>query len=171
MIFKHLFRSKHQNPDPQVRIQAIENLNKQDPQQKSVLHELAFNDADVGVSLAALQKLDSFVLWYKMSQIAKNDRVQKKSQQFVENTLLDGQNKALSDKEKQTFILETHDIRLIEKLLVQQWIQNDTPLAMSLLQKVDKPQLQEKLLFDTQNEGLQTLFRTTRCPKIFLLFF
>ncbi|MFT5838687.1 MAG: exonuclease SbcC, partial [Flavobacteriales bacterium] len=95
MIFKHLFRSKHQNPDPQVRIQAIENLNKQDPQQKSVLHELAFNDADVGVSLAALQKLDSFVLWYKMSQIAKNDRVQKKSQQFVENSLLDGQNKAL----------------------------------------------------------------------------
>ena len=166
MIFKHLFRSKHQNPDPQVRIQAIENLNKQDPQQKSVLHELAFNDADVGVSLAALQKLDSFVLWYKMSQIAKNDRVQKKSQQFVENTLLDGQNKALSDKEKQTFILETHDIRLIEKLLVQQWIQNDTPLAMSLLQKVDKPQLQEKLLFDTQNEGLQTAILQTLTDSV-----
>jgi exonuclease SbcC len=166
MIFKHLFRSKHQNPDPQVRIQAIENLNKQDPQQKSVLHELAFNDADVGVSLAALQKLDSFVLWYKMSQIAKNDRVQKKSQQFVENSLLDGQNKALSDKEKQSFILETHDIRLIEKLLIQQWIQDDTQLAMSLLQKVDKPQLQEKLLFDTQNEGLQTAILQTLIDSV-----
>jgi exonuclease SbcC len=156
MIFKHLFRSKHQNPDPQVRLQAIENLNKQDPQHKTVLHELAFNDSDVGVSLAALNKLDSFVLWYKMSEISTNDRVQKKSQQFVENILLDGQNEALTEQEKRKFILETRDIGLIEKLLGQQWIQQDTELAMKLLQKADKPQLQEKLLFDTQNEGLQT---------------
>jgi exonuclease SbcC len=161
MIFKHLFRSKHQNPDPQVRLQAIENLNKQDPQQKSVLHELAFNDSDVGVSLAALQKLDSFVLWYKMSEIAKNERVQKKSQQFVENTLLDGQNDALTEQEKRKFILETRDIRLIEKLLGQSWIQKDTELAMMLLQKTDKPLLQEKLLFDTQNESLQTAILQT----------
>jgi hypothetical protein len=161
MIFKHLFRSKHQNPDPQVRMQAIENLNNQDPQNKSVLHELAFNDSDAGVSLAALGKLDSFVLWYKMSQIAKNDRVQKKSQQFVENTLLDGQNEALTEQEKRKFMLETSDIRLIEKLLGQQWIQKDTELAMGLLQKADKPQMQEKLLFDTQNEGLQTAILQT----------
>ena len=155
MIFKHLFRSKHQNPDPQVRLQAIENLNKQVPQHKSVLHELAFNDADVGVSLAALNKLDSFVLWYKMSEIATNDRVQKKSQQFVENILLDGKNEALTEQEKRKFILETRDTGLIEKLLGQQWIQQDTELAMTLLQKADKPQLQEKLLFHTQSEGLQ----------------
>jgi exonuclease SbcC len=161
MIFKHLFRSKHQNPDPQVRIQAIENLSKEDPQQKSVLHELAFNDADAGVSLAALQKLDSFVLWYKMSEIAKNERVQKKSQQFVENILFDGQSEALTEQEKRVFILETRDIRLVEKLLGQQWIQKDTELAMKLLQKVDKPQLQEKILFDTQNEGLQTAILQT----------
>jgi exonuclease SbcC len=161
MIFKHFFRSKHQNPDPQVRIQAIENLNKEDPQQKSVLHELAFNDSDVGVSLAALQKLDSFVLWYKMSEIAKNERVQKKSQQFVENTLFDRQNGALTEQEKRVFILETRDMRLIEKLLGQQWIQKDTELAMRLLQKADKSQLQEKILFDTQNEGLQTAILQT----------
>jgi exonuclease SbcC len=156
MIFKHLFRSKHQNPEPQVRLQSIESLNKQDPQHKTILHELAFNDSDGGVSLAALHKLDSFVLWYKMSEIATNDRVQKKAQQFVENILLDGQNDALTEQEKRNFILETRDIGLIEKLLGQPWIQQDTELAMKLLQKADKPQLQEKLLFDTQNEGLQT---------------
>lgn len=161
MIFKHLFRSKHQNPDPQVRIQSIENLNKQDPQHKTVLHELAFNDSDVGVSLAALNKLDSFVLWYKMSEIATNDRVQKKSQQFVENILLDGQSEVLTEQDKRKFILETRDIRLIEKLLGQQWIQQDTELAMKLLQKADKPQLQEKLLFDIQNESLQTAILNT----------
>ena len=161
MIFKHLFRSKHQNPDPQVRLQAIETLNKIDPQHKSILHELAFNDSDVGVSLAALDKLDSFVLWYKMSEIAKNDRVQKKSQQYVENTLLDGQNAVLTEQEKREFILETRDMRLVEKLLVQQWVQKDTELAMRLLQKADKTQLQEKILFDTQNENLQTAILET----------
>lgn len=155
MIFKHLFRSKHQNPDPQVRLQAIENMDKLDPQQKSILHELAFNDSDVSVSLGALQKLDSFVLWHKMSEITKNDRVQKKSKQFVENALFDAQNKALNEQDKRRFILETPDLRLIEKLLAQQWVQTDTELAMTLLKKVDKPQLQEKLLFDTQNTSLQ----------------
>lgn len=155
MIFKHLFRSKHQSPDPQVRLQAIENLNKQDPQQKSVLHELAFNDSDVNVSLAALNKLDSFVLWHKMSEIAKNERVQKKSLQFVENTLLDGENEALSVGEKRAFMLETRDLALVEKLLAQPNVQLDTELAMGLLQKADKPQLQERILFATQNEQLQ----------------
>jgi exonuclease SbcC len=166
MIFKHLFRSKHQNPDPQVRIQAIENLSKEDPQQKSVLHELAFNDSDAGVSLAALQKLDSFVLWYKMSEIAKNERVQKKSQQFVENILFDGENKILTEQEKRQFILETRDMRLIEKLLGQQWIQKDTELAMQLLQKVDKSQLQDKILFDSQNEVLQTAILQTLTDNV-----
>jgi len=166
MIFKHLFRSKHQNPDPQVRIQAIENLSKEDPQQKSVLHELAFNDADTGVSLAALQKLDSFVLWYKMSEIAKNEKVQRKSQQFVENTLFEQQNAALTQQEKRVFIIETRDMRLIEKLLGQQWIQEDTELAMRLLQKADKSQLQEKILFDTQNEELQTAILQTLIDSV-----
>jgi hypothetical protein len=154
MIFKHLFRSKHQSSDPQVRLQAIEKLNNSDPEQKSILHELAFNDSDVNVSLAALQKLDSFVLWYKMSETAKNDRVQKKSQQFIENALLDGQSSALDANEKRRFILETRDSRLVEKLLSQVWVQQDTELALALLKKTDKPQLHEKLLFQSQNTDL-----------------
>jgi hypothetical protein len=87
--------------------------------------------------------------------------VQKKSQQFVENILLDDQNEVLTEKEKRKFILETHDIRLIEKLLGQQWIQQDTELAMKLLQKVDKPHLHEKLLLDIRNENVQTAILQT----------
>lgn len=155
MIFKHLFRSKHQSPDPQVRLQAIEKLNNQDAEQKSILHELAFNDSDVGVSLAALHKLDSFVLWYKMSEIAKNDRVQKKSQQIIENALLDEKSHTLEESEKRRFILETRDSRLIEKLLSQWWLQQDTDLAFALLKKTDKPQLHEKLLLESQNDDLK----------------
>ncbi|WP_299075343.1 DUF349 domain-containing protein [uncultured Paraglaciecola sp.] len=161
MIFKHFFRSKHQNPDPQVRLQAIKNLDKQDPQHKTLLHELAFNDGDTNVNLAALQRLDSFALWYKMSQIGKNERVQKKSLQFVESALLDAKNQVLSEQQKREFISETGDKPLIEKLLSQAWIQQDTELTMSLLQKADKPQLQEKLLLDTQNESLQVAIIAT----------
>ncbi|MDU0355530.1 DUF349 domain-containing protein [Paraglaciecola aquimarina] len=155
MIFKHLFRSKHQSPNPQIRIQAIDNLNKQDPEQKSILHELAFNDADVNVSLAALQKLDSFVLWYKMSEISKNERVLKRAQRVVEETLLADQTELLSAGDKRKFVQECRDNRLLEKLLQQNWIQQDTDLTLELLQKLDKPQVQEKLLLESQNEPLQ----------------
>lgn len=155
MIFKHLFRSKHENPDPQVRIKAIENLNKEDPQQKTVLHELAFNDSDVNVSLAALQKLDSFVLWYKMSEIAKNDRVAKRSQKVVEDTLLTENNTHLDEQEKRKFIVECRDNKLLEKLLFQNWVLQDTELAIELMVKIGKPQLKEKLLLENQNENLQ----------------
>jgi exonuclease SbcC len=155
MIFKHLFRSKHLSPDPHVRIQAINNLDNQDSQHKTILRELAFNDEDTGVSLAALYKLDSFVLWYKMSEIAKNERVQKKSQQYVEQTLLDEQNQQLSDKEKRQFIVECRDNSLLEKIIAQPWIQTDTALTLALLTKINKAKIQEKLLFDSQNENLQ----------------
>ena len=161
MIFKQLFRSKHQNPDPQIRLQAIQKLNEQDPQNKTVLHELAFNDSDPGVSLAALEKLDNFVLWYKMSQMAKNERVQKKSKLFVENALLDQKSDVLSATDKRNFIIETQDKSLIEKLLAQSWIQQDTQLAFDLLQKVDKPLLQEKILFETNNVALQNAILDT----------
>ena len=161
MIFKHLFRSKHLSSDPQVRIQSIDNLNSQDAAGKSILHELAFNDPDPKVSLAALDKLDSFVLWYKMSEIAKNDRVRKKSIQIVESTLLTENDVRLDKAEKRKFILEARDNRLLEKLLLQLWIQQDTDLSMSLLAKIDRPQLKDRLLLDTKNESLQLAILAT----------
>ncbi len=161
MIFKHLFRSKHQNPNPQVRIQGIQNLNTQDPQQKSILHELAFNDSDANVSLAALDKLDSFALWYKMAEIAKNERVQKRSQKMVEEALLSANNQTLDNAEKRKFVLECRDNKLIEKLLGQGWIQQDTELAMQLVQRMDKSSIQEKLLLESQNESLRLAILST----------
>lgn len=158
---KHIFRSKHQSPNPQVRIQAIENLDKQDPEQKSILHELAFNDSDVNVSLAALDKLDSFVLWYKMAEIAKNERVQKRSQKVIEQVLLSGDNQTLDNAEKRKFVLECRDNKLLEKLLLQPWVQADTELAMQLLQRLNKPLLQEKLLLANASESLSLAILST----------
>ncbi|WP_158968223.1 DUF349 domain-containing protein [Paraglaciecola sp. L3A3] len=155
MIFKHLFRPKHQSPNPKIRIQVIDNLNKQEPEQRSILHELAFNDDDVNVSLAALQKLDSFVLWYKMSEIAKNERVLKRSQKIVEENLFSEQSELLNNEEKRKFVQECRDHRLLEKLLGQIWLQQDTDLVLEVLKKLNKPQVQEKLLLESRNEALQ----------------
>jgi hypothetical protein len=155
MIFSSLFRPKHQDPNPQVRINAIAKLSITAPEQKSVLHELAFNDPDANVSLAALDKLDSFVLWYKMAQIAKNDRVAKKSQQMIERVLLSEQNDKINQQEKRTFIEECTDNKLLEKLVMQPWLQKELDLTELLLDKLGKPQLYRQVLFSTKNEDLQ----------------
>jgi DNA repair protein SbcC/Rad50 len=109
MIFNRFFRSKHLDPNPQVRIKAIEKLNTTLSSEKTVLHELAFNDPDASVSLAALHKLDSFTLWYKMSEIGKDERVLKKSQQIVEQMLFDETNVGLNEKDKLSFIRQCND--------------------------------------------------------------
>jgi DNA repair protein SbcC/Rad50 len=155
MIFNRFFRSKHLDPNPQVRIQAIAKLDKQLAAQKTVLHELAFNDPDAGVSLAALHKLDSFPLWYKMAETAKDERVQKKSQQVVEQLLFDESNTTLSEKEKRNFISQSKDLRLLEKCVLLPWIQADDALCRLILKRLDKPQLVEKILIDSPNESLQ----------------
>lgn len=155
MIFSRFFRSKHLDTNPQVRIKAIDKLDKELSAEKSVLHELAFNDPDASVSLAALQKLDSFTLWYKMSAIGKDERVLKKSQQVVEKMLFDEANTALSTKDKMSFVRQCTDIKLLEKLVFLSWVQIDPQLTQSLLAKLAKPLITEKVLLETLNTELQ----------------
>ena len=88
MIFSRIFAPSHQSPKPEKRMQAIESLSPEKAQEKTILHELAFNDEDANVSLAALEKLNSFVLWLKMSQIAKQSRVKKAAEKKVNAALL-----------------------------------------------------------------------------------
>ena len=141
MIF---FRSKHLDPNPHVRIKAIEKLNKELANEKTVLHELAFNDPDAAVSLAALQKLDSFTLWYKMSEISKDERVLKKSQQIVEQMLFEESNSALSKKDKSSFIRQCSDNKLlVEKVLLET---NNIALQSALLNKFKDEASSRKLL-------------------------
>ncbi|MDP5031797.1 DUF349 domain-containing protein [Paraglaciecola sp.] len=155
MIFNRFFRSKHLDPNPHVRIKAIEKLNSELSAEKSVLHELAFNDPDAGVSLAALQKLDSFTLWYKMSEISKDERVLKKSQQIVEQSLFDPTNTRLNEQEKLSFVRQCKDVKLLEKLVFLPWVQSDTRLAETLLTKISKPVVLEKIILESSNAELQ----------------
>jgi hypothetical protein len=65
MIFKKLFKKAHTHADADVRLSAIKTLNPQQEKDKQILHELAFNDECVSVSMAALEALASFTLYLK----------------------------------------------------------------------------------------------------------
>ncbi|MGY8897641.1 MAG: DUF349 domain-containing protein [Paraglaciecola sp.] len=155
MIFKKLFRPKHQDPKPAVRIAAIDSLSGEVPEQKSILHELAFNDEDVNVSLAALSKLNSFVLWYKMSEIAKSERVLKRAQQMVENTLFGDDESVLSQQKKREFAYECKNNKLLERLIKQPWVQQEPKLVLHILSVLNKPQLALPILLASQDSDLQ----------------
>ncbi|GAC14934.1 DUF349 domain-containing protein [Aliiglaciecola lipolytica] len=156
MIFKHFFRPKHQDPNPQVRIQAIANLTPEETQHKSQLHELAFNDEDPNVNLAALTRLNSFALWCKMAETAKSERVKKRAQTTVENALFEQGTLKISDRERHTFIAECKSNALLEKLLQLPSLQNDdSGLLMGVLQKLNKPHVTKQLFLNAQNEKVQ----------------
>ena len=61
MIFKRWFKPKWQHQDAAIRQLAIAELDHQTPQQKEILHELAFNDGAEAVRRAALERLNEFM--------------------------------------------------------------------------------------------------------------
>lgn len=156
MIFSKLFQPKYKHKDPLVRIQAIESLQTEQTQDKSVLHELAFNDADARVSLAALNRLNNFDLWWKMSDTAKDERIAKHAKNKVEATLLGETDIPLEDKTRRTFIKECRSAALLEKLLQKNALdEQDTDLMQTVLQRLNKPQVSMRYLLSTSNTDLQ----------------
>jgi hypothetical protein len=65
MIFNRLFQKAHQHKLPEKRLAAIESLDPKTDDGKRALHELAFNDENEKVTLAALHQLNLFTLWLK----------------------------------------------------------------------------------------------------------
>ncbi|GAA6183206.1 DUF349 domain-containing protein [Aliiglaciecola sp. NS0011-25] len=156
MIFKHFFRPKYQDPNPQVRIQAIANLIPEESQHKTQLHELAFNDEDPNVSLAALTRLNSFALWCKMAETAKSERVKKRAQITVENALFEQGDLLITDQERQRFIAECKSNSLLEKLLQLPSVKNDeSGLLLKVLNKLNKPHVTKQQFINSNNEKVQ----------------
>lgn len=156
MIFSRFFRPKWQHPDPAVRLQAIQQLNPQQTEDKSQLHELAFNDADIQVSLAALHKLDSFALWSKMADVGSSERLRKKAAQHVELQISNPASHGLSREERRRFLLESGNVKLLEKLLKEdQSLAEDDELVLTLLQRLGKPQLNRQVFFSCDNPVIQ----------------
>ena len=116
MIFSRFFSPSHSSNDPDTRIKAIEKLSPDSPNERRILHELAFNDSAAAVSLAALEKLNSFALWLKMSQIAKEPRLVTAAQARVECALIDG-NAEISQQEIKEYLLKSAPAEQVIKCL------------------------------------------------------
>lgn len=115
MIFSQLFSPNYKSNDPDKRIASIEKLNAKAEKDRRILHELAFNDANDEVSLAALHKLNSFSLWMKSSESSASTRIKKQAQQMCQ-TLLEDANIVSEDLFK-TYISESKSKPLLEQLL------------------------------------------------------
>lgn len=83
MIFKTLFTPAYKSTDVNKRISSIQVLDPKNDKHKSILHELAFNDSEDAVMLAALHKLNSFTLWVKTAEIAYSAKLRKQAQEQV----------------------------------------------------------------------------------------
>ena len=103
MIFSRFFAPSHTSQNPEKRLEAIQNLSPEKPTDKTILHELAFNDANADVSLAALNKLNTFVLWLKMSQSAQHAKVKKIAERTVEAALMGQGDVNINANEKASF--------------------------------------------------------------------
>lgn len=156
MIFSRLFAPSHTSQNPEKRLEAIKNLSPEKPSEKTILHELAFNDDSAEVSLAALEKLNSFVLWLKMSQIAKNERVQRTAQRKVEACLLGTGELTISDGEKIAFLKESASTDMIQQVVAAQpQLLDNAELALSLIEKVAKPSFFQSVFLQHGSESLQ----------------
>ncbi|HSG52260.1 MAG TPA: hypothetical protein VLA40_09130, partial [Rheinheimera sp.] len=142
MIFKRFFKPKWQHPDAAVRQQAILELNRDDKADKSVLHELAFNDGAEAVRKAALVKLNDFSLWWQASKHDNAERLQLLAEQTLVNQLLQNE---VEPKLKQQFIAQCNRSSILEQLALTE---TDATLKFSLLQRLNKQELNLKALLD-----------------------
>ncbi|MDO6567656.1 DUF349 domain-containing protein [Alteromonas sp. 1_MG-2023] len=162
MIFSRFFAPSHTSQNPEKRLEAIKNLSPEKPTDKTLLHELAFNDANADVSLAALNKLNTFVLWLKMSQSAQHAKVKKIAERKVEASLMGRSELSISTNEKASFLRETANAELIQTILVNdKALLADNSLVLTLLKKVDKPAFTQTLFLQHADNALQQAILAT----------
>lgn len=133
MIFSDLFQSAHKSKDPHKRLSSIDKLDPSKEKDKAALHELAFNDENDDVSIKALEKLDSFVLWMKASETLQAPKIRKYALQTCISQL-EMEHKVPHDLFV-SFVSESKNKPLLEKLLFSSArLQNNTELSLNVLQ-------------------------------------
>ncbi len=135
MIFKRWFKPKWQHQDAAIRQLAIAELDHQTPQQKEILHELAFNDGAESVRRAALERLNEFSLWWQASKHESAERLKNFAEQQLIQMLLDNR---VSSHLKQQFIAECNRTSVLEQLAANE---TDAQIKFLLLQRLNRQDL------------------------------
>lgn len=142
MIFKRWFKPKWQHENAAVRQLAIASLDHSTPQQKEILHELAFNDGAEAVRRTALERLNEFSLWWQASKHEQADRLKQFAEQQLIQMLLDNK---VSAQLKQQFIAECHRSSILEKLAQAE---TDSTLKYQLLLRLNREDLYLSAVLD-----------------------
>ena len=136
MIFKKLFsKKKWQSNKISDRISSISELETSNSEQKSILHELAFNDADKTVRRAALEKLNDFSLFWQAAKKEADEDVNRFALNQIKKALTSNSNDLASDSEKLNFIKECSNSQLINDIKYQL---PTTELIEAALQRINK---------------------------------
>jgi hypothetical protein len=144
MIFSRFFPPAHASSNPKTRIEAIAKLSVDSPNERRILHELAFNDENANVSIAALEQLNSFPLWLKMAQTAADNKVKNVAKRWIESAIVHEHN-TLHKDERDEFLLKSASIDLTTQVLSEsEDISQDTQLVLALLTKIDRPAFTQK---------------------------
>ncbi len=154
MIFKTLFTPGYQHPAPEKRIASIEKLDPSKEADKRILHELAFNDASEKVCLAALAKLDSFVLWMKSLETSHSGIVCKRAEQACLEALDDSSQ--VNDSLFKAFVTESKNKALLETLLFNNSrLKENEALSLEVLQRLNNEQTARRYFTERANEKQQ----------------
>ncbi|MDT0594046.1 DUF349 domain-containing protein [Glaciecola petra] len=143
MIFKKLFAPTYTSDDPNVRIESLDKLDVTKEKDKSIVHELAFNDASDKVKIAALKHLNSFVLWVKTAETTSSAMIKKNAQQQCYELV--EQPHVVDDKLFKAYISEMKNKSVLQHLLFNCIrLNEDKFLSMNTLLNIDSERVTKK---------------------------
>lgn len=139
MIFSKFFKKKnHLSEKVSDRIVAVAELDPNVTENKSILHELAFNDGDDKVRRAALEKLNDFSLFWQAFKKDSSDTIKKLSEKAIIENLIGQKDSNIDGTLKRKFIEECNKTQLLEKVVFKL---DDEALIEKTLIKLDKGSL------------------------------
>lgn len=149
MIFSRLFRPAWSHPDAGKRLAAVATLDPGRDEERRTLRELAFNDGDRQVRLAALQRLDTLELWYLAGHQDADSGIRKSALARVSEQLCDS---AFDDAKRSDFVGHCKDSKLVESLWRQLPSASARRAALTRLNK-------ERLFADAAESDADTALR------------
>jgi hypothetical protein len=147
MIFSKFFKKKKWQSDKvSDRIVAVAELEATESENKSILHELAFNDGDDKVRRAALEKLNDFALYWQAFKKDPSESIRKLSEKIIIDSLTGKKDTGLDNKLKTEFIKECNKNQLLEKVVFEL---GDESLIKVAIDKIAKEQVYYKAIAES----------------------
>jgi len=147
MIFSKLFKKKKwQSKKVSERLAAVAELDKADHANKSILHELAFNDGDERVRRATLEKLNDFALWWQAFKHDFSDSIKKYAERIITESLIGERDTNLDPRLKVEFIEQCNKTQLLERVVFDL---NDQELTLNTIKRLNKDTLNFKAITDS----------------------